>query len=684
MNKTEAEKRIKKLRQLVSHHDHLYYVLDRPEISDEIYDSLINEIFSLEKEFPELISFDSPTQRIGGQPLKEFEKTKHSFLMPSINDIFSEQDMRDWEKRISKLLTPKEVQNLDYFCELKLDGIAIELIYSNGALEIGSTRGDGMIGENVTQNLKTVRVIPLKLRPREKIQKDLEKAGFKQTAKLFESSYPEIIIGGEVFISKKSFKQINQQREKDGLFLYANPRNLAAGSIRQLDSRITASRNLDFIAYDLKTNLGLDTHEQKHQVLKILGFKIYRSEKACENLEQVFKFFKKTQLSRQRLGFEIDGLVVNVNSNDIFDKLGLTGRAYRGVVAYKFPLKQATTKVLDIKIQVGRTGALTPVAILSPIEIGGVTVSRATLHNEDEIKRLGLKIGDTVVVGRAGDVIPDIIKVLKELRDGKEKNYQVSRVCPSCGQKVVKPESEVVWRCVNPECFAKTKGSLYHFVSRNAFNIVGLGPKVIDQLLDVGLIQDAADLFELKQGDLVGLERFAEKSAENLVLAIKNSRKVSLPRFIFSLGIRNIGEQTALDLANHFKTLENLKKADLQELENISDIGPIGAQSIYSWFRNAKNLDFVQRLFNSGVNILKVETFSGRLRNKTFVFTGTLSLSREAAKQRVRSFGGRISDSISPSTNYLVVGENPGSKLAKAQELKTQLLFEKDFLKIIE
>ncbi len=684
MGKVEAKKRIKKLRQLVSHHDHLYYVLDKPEISDEIYDSLINEIFSLEKEFPELIVSNSPTQRIGGQPLKEFKKTKHSFLMPSINDIFSEQDIKDWEKRISRLLTSSEIKNLDYFCELKLDGIAIELIYSKGVLEIGSTRGDGMIGEDITQNIKTVRVIPLKLRSREKIQKDLEKEGFRKIAGLFKDNYPEIIVGGEVFISKKSFEQINEQREKDGLFLYANPRNLAAGSVRQLDSKITASRNLDFIAYDLKTDLGLETHEQKHQVLKILGFKTYHSEKACKNLKQVFEFFKKVQSLRQRFGFEIDGLVVNVNSNDIFNKLGLTGRAHRGVVAYKFPLKQATTKVLDIKIQVGRTGALTPVAILKPVKIGGVTISRATLHNEDEIKRLGLKIGDTVVVGRAGDVIPDITKVLTELRNGKEKDFKVSRVCPSCGQKVVKPKSEVVWRCVNSKCFAKTKGSLYHFVSRNAFNVVGLGPKVIEQLLDVSLIQDAADLFELKQGDLVGLERFAQKSAENLILAIKNSKKVSLPRFIFSLGIRNIGEQTALDLASYFKTLENLKKADLQELENLEDIGPVGAESIYSWFRDKKNLDLVQKLFNSGVKILGVETSSGKLQGKTFVFTGSLSLGREAAKQRVRSFGGRISESISSNTDYLVVGKNSGSKLEKAQKLKTQLLFEKDFLKIIE
>jgi len=680
----QAKKRIEKLKKAISYHRYLYHVLDRQEISPEALDSLKKELFDLEQKYPEFIASDSPTQRIGGEPLEKFEKVRHPFPMLSINDAFSETDMEDWQERNSKLLTTKEISEIDFYCELKIDGLAIELIYENGILKTGSTRGDGIIGEDVTQNLKTIEAIPLRLRAPHQFSKD-ERKLFDQTK--WKKTGGGLVVRGEVFIKRKDFEEVNRAQEKAGLPIYANPRNLAAGSVRQLDPKITAQRKLDSYAYNLMTDLGQETHEQGHKILKIFGFKTNPHNKYCSNLKEVFEYFKEVQKRREKFPYEIDGIVVNINKNKIFEKLGVVGKAPRGAIALKFPLKRATTIVEDIKVQVGRTGALTPVAILKPVEVGGVTISRATLHNEDEIKRLGLKIGDTVIVGRAGDVIPDVVEVLPELRTGKEKEFKMPKKCPVCGGKIEKPKGEVVFRCVNPDCFAKQRRYFYHFVSKPAFDIVGLGPKIIDQLLREGLIQDPADLFELKEGDLIPLERFAEKSAENLVRAIQKRKEISFPRFIYTLGIRNVGEETAQDLANHFGDIENLKRASPEQLESIMDIGPIVAESIYDWFREKRNLEFLEKLKKVGIKIvsLKPRVKIQKLKGKTFVLTGILrSMTREEAKAKIRELGGEVSSSVSKKTDFLVAGESPGSKYQKAKKLGTKILTEKEFLEMLK
>lgn len=673
MTKKEAKQRIKKLKNLIDYHRHLYHVLDRQEISDEALDSLKKELFDLEQQYPGFITVDSPTQRIGGEPLKEFKKVRHSERMLSLNDAFSEQDIRDWIERISKLLTEEERKKIDFYCELKLDGLAIELIYKDEIFQNGSTRGDGVMGEDVTQNLKTIEAIPLKLSAR-----GGSAVGGKIPSRL--------VARGEVFLTKKEFEKNNKEQIKKGLPVFANPRNIAAGSIRQLDPKITASRNLDFHAYDLITDFSQTTHEEKHEILKALGFKTNKNNKYCKNINEVFDFHKFWQKNRDKLICEIDGIVVIINNIDIFRKLGIVGKAPRGAIAFKFPLKQATTQVEDILVQIGRTGAITPVARLKPVNISGTTITRATLHNEDEIKRLGLKIGDTVIVGRAGDVIPDIVKVLTELRTGKEKEFKMPKICPSCGIGLVKSKGEVLWRCLNPKCFARQKGSFYYFVSKKAFDIKGLGPKIIDRLLDEGLVQSPADLFELRGGDVVQLERFAEKSIENLIEAIQNSKKISLPRIIYALGIRNVGEETSQDLAEHFSSLEKLEKTSFDELQKIKDIGPVVAKSITSWFSNEKNKKFLEKL-KGLVEIRKEEKkIKGRkLKGLTFVFTGELqTISRNRAKEMVKDFEGDVSESVSRNTGFVVAGSEPGSKLKIAEKLGVKIIDEEEFLKLLQ
>ncbi|MFN3302004.1 MAG: NAD-dependent DNA ligase LigA, partial [Patescibacteria group bacterium] len=536
LTKQEAKKRIEKLRKEIQHHDYLYYVLDKPEISDAAYDSLKRELIELEKQFPEFITPDSPTQRIGGKPLEKFEKVKHKIPMLSLQDAMDEKELMDWEERIKKLLAPSE--KLDYFVELKMDGLAVSLIYKNGIFFKGATRGDGFTGEEITQNLKTIKSIPLRLRL-EELEKFLKK----------KIKVSEIEIRGEAFMSKKAFLEVNEEQKKKGEPLFANPRNAAAGSIRQLDPKITASRKLDFYGYQIVTDIGQKTHQEVHQFLKILGFKENPYNKFCQNLNEVIDFHQKISKLREKLPYEIDGIVVTVNDNKIFEKLGVVGKTPRGSIAFKFPGIEATTKVKDIIVQIGRTGKLTPVALLEPVKVGGVTISRATLHNEDEIKRLDVRIGDTVIVQRAGDVIPDIKSVIKNLRTGKEKKFSMPKKCPICGSKVYRKEGEVDYYCSNKNCFATQRRYLYHFVSKKAFDIEHLGPKIIDQLVNEGLIKDAADIFSLTQGDLEPLERFAEKSAQNLVEAIKKAKKIPLTRFIYALGIRHVGEENASLLA---------------------------------------------------------------------------------------------------------------------------------------
>lgn len=686
MTKKEARGRIEKLKKLISHYRYLYHVLDRQEISDEALDSLKKELFDLEQLYPEFITPDSPTQRVGGKPLAKFEKVIHRTPMLSFNDAFSVQDMNDWMERMKRFLKDSEAACFDFFCEPKLDGLAVEIVYKNGVFAVGATRGDGRTGENITQNLKTVEAIPLRLRSAGEIIEDLRKAGLpRMAAAVEERGLKEIIVRGEVVIAKRDFEQVNKEQVRKGLPVFANPRNLAAGSVRQLDPRVTASRRLDFNCYKLASDYGQETHEEEHKFLEIAGFKTNNKfSKYCGNLEEVFAFHEYWYENREKLPYEIDGIVVIVNDNELCRKLGVVGKAPRGAIAFKFPLKQATTVVEDIIVQVGRTGALTPVAVLKPVNVGGVLVSRATLHNEDEIRRLGLKIGDTVVVGRAGDVIPDILKVLPELRTGKEKEFHMPKTCPMCGGQVVKKEEEAVWRCANLDCFAIQERYFGHFVSRGAFDIAGLGPKIVERLIDEGLVRDPSDLFLLKEGDLVPLERFAEKSAKNLIEALQAKKRVTLPRFLYALGIRNVGEETARALAGHFGGVEAVKKASLEELQSVTDIGPVVAESIYAWFHNPKNTGFLDKLSGAGVTIEPYKKADGKFAGKIFVVTGTLeSMSRDEAKERIRELGGSASESVSKNTDYVVAGESPGSKLAKAEKLGVKVIDEKEFRKIM-
>ena len=688
MTKQQAKQRIGKLKNLINYQRYLYHVLDREEISQPALDSLKKELFDLEKIYPEFITADSPTQRVGGKALTKFEKVRHPKPMLSFNDAFSWEDMEDWLERNSKLLTKEEISKLNYYCEPKLDGLAIELIYENGIFRTGSTRGDGIFGENVTQNLKTIESVPLKLREMEDISKDLEREGLKEIAKnIKENGLKEVVVRGEAVITKKTFELVNKEQTKRRLTPFANPRNLAAGSIRQLDPKITVQRKLDVTAYDLISDFGQRTHAEEHKILAALGFKTNNKfSKYCEDLTEVFDFHQFWQKNRDKLPYEIDGIVVTVNNNKIFEKLGIVGKAPRAAIAYKFPLKEATTTVLDILIQVGRTGAITPVAYLKPVKIGGVTISRATLHNEDEIKRLGLKIGDTVVVGRAGDVIPDIVKVLPELRTGKEKEFHLPKRCPACGTKLVKPEGEVVWRCPNRKCFAKMRRYFYHFVSKGAFNIVGLGHKIIDRLIDANLISDPADLFKLEVGDILSLERFAEKSAKNLIKAVQSKKQITLSRFIYALGIRNVGKETAKDLSENFQTLEKLKTAALEELQKIENIGPVVAKSIFDWLSLKRNLEFLKKMEKDGIEIIMEKKIKHQpLKGKTFVLTGTLkTITRQDAKEKIRSLGGEISESVSKKTDFVVVGEEPGSKFKIAKELGLKIISEKEFLQMLK
>jgi len=669
MTKKEAKKRIEKLKKLISHHRYLYHVLDRQEISDAAFDSLKHELYKLEQQFPEFITPDSPTQRVGGEPLEKFEKVEHSIPMLSIEDVFSEKELKDWEDYLKRLAPHQFNGGGEYFSELKIDGFAIALIYENGIFVCGATRGDGRVGEDVTQNLKTIESIPLKLRE----------------CRYLTGAPKRIEIRGEVYMEKAAFEKFNQEQIKRSLAPYANPRNLAAGSIRQLDPKLAASRPLKFLAYDLIANLGQKKHSEEHQILPALGFKTDPG-KVCQNTDEVFEFWRESAKKRETFPFLVDGVVVNVNDNFLFQKLGVVGKSPRGIRALKFSPKQATTRVISVKVQVGRTGAVTPIACLEPVQVGGVTISRATLHNEDEIKRLGLKIGDTVIVERAGDVIPAVAKVIPELRTGKEKEFHFPKTCPICGTKLVRPAGEVVWRCQNRDCGARKREFLYHFASKKAFDIEGLGPKIIDQLMDENLISRAPDLFELKEGDLIPLERFAEKSAKNLVEAIEKSKRISLARFIYSLGIRHVGEETAIDLANYFESLDKLKKTSREELEKIPDVGGKVSESIYNWFQQKGNQKLIEDLIKAGVKNLPPEKIGKKLAGKTFVLTGILeTLTRSEAERKIRMLGGHSASSVSKQTDYLVVGKEPGAaKLEKAKELGVKTISEKEFLTILK
>jgi DNA ligase (NAD+) len=708
MNKFKIKERIEKLKKEINHHRYLYHVLDKQEISDAALDSLKHELFLLEQKYPEFLAPDSPSQRIGGKPLKKFEKVRHKFPMLSLNDVFNQEELEDWKNRIQKIgatfntscrdeCSTRSVEALEYFAELKIDGFAVSLIYKDGVFFCGSTRGDGKIGEDVTQNLKTIKSIPLKLSFCEKIE---DKKIRRNLEKIIKKGTLEI--RGEVYMAKKVFEKINQERLEEGEPIYANPRNIAAGSIRQLNPKVSASRDLEFLAYDLITDIGQENHSEEHKILPALGFKADQG-KVCGNIKELIDFFEFIQKKRKKLPYQIDGIVINVNNNSLHKKLGAVGKAPRGSIALKFPAEEATTQVENICVQVGRTGVLTPVAYLKPVSIEGITVTRATLHNEDEIKKLDVRIDDTVIIQRAGDVIPDIVKVLPGLRTGNEKKFQMPKNCPICGAKTKRISGEVAVYCSNENCFAKEKEELIHFVSRKAFNIEGLGEKIIEHLMNEGLISSMADIFYLKKGDLEPLERFAKKSAENLIQSIEESKKIPLARFIYALGIRHIGEETARLLARqtangkrHPASIEDLvgffQKISVEELENIQDIGPVVGKSVYGFFHNEKKLKLLKKLGEAGVNIntevklrQNLPKFNFLISGKTFVLTGSMkALSREQAKEKIRDLGGKISSSISKKTDYLVAGENPGSKFEKAKKIGIKILNEGEFLKMIK
>ena len=682
MNKTEAKERIKNLKHEIDRYRYAYHVLDKPLISDEALDSLKKELFDLETAYPEFITPDSPTQRVAGKPLPEFVKVKHDAPMLSFNDAFSEKDMADWFIRFENYLGHKynERPSHGFYCELKIDGLAIELVYENGVLIQGSTRGDGLIGEDVTQNLKTIEAIPLRL----------QATSYKLPVRL--------VVRGEVYLSLKEFERINKEQIKLGEKAYANPRNVAAGSIRQLDPKIAASRKLNSFAYHIVTDLGQKTHEDEHKILHELGFRLNPHCKQVGSLKDVFEFHDYWEKAREKIDYEIDGVVIIVNDNKLNEDAGVIGKAPRAAIAYKFSPKEATTVVEGIKIQVGRTGALTPVANLRPVGVGGITITHATLHNYDEIKRLGLKIGDTVVVSRAGDVIPKVTKVLAGLRTGKEKEFKMPRKCPVDESEVV--ADGVIYKCSNKNCGARLRENLYHFAGRSAYNIDGLGPKIIDRFLDEGLISDAADLFLLKTDDINSLERFGEKSAENIVSELSVKRIVTISRFIYALGILHIGEETARLLARQVNAkvkseklkvksfIQTMQSLSIEDLQTLQDIGPKVAQSIYDWFNDKRNIDFLQKLEKVGVEIETEKTpavKNAKIAGKKFVLTGSLeTMSRDQAKDKIRALGGETSEAVTKQTHYVVAGTEPGSKLEKAQKLGVKVLDEKEFLELIK
>jgi DNA ligase (NAD+) len=667
----EIEERVAKLREAINKYRYLYHVLDTEEISAEALDSLKDELVTLEKQYPELITPDSPTQRVAGEPLPEFKKITHKVPQWSFNDAFTEEDIRDFDARVKRGL---EGVTPTYTCELKIDGLKVVLEYEKGILKSAATRGNGKIGEDVTMNVRTIQSVPLRL------HRDVD-----------------VIVEGEVWMGKKHFEALNKEREKHGEALFANPRNVAAGSIRQLDPKLVEKRKLDTFIYDVAraSETIPDRQQEELKYLQHLGFKVNPHFKHCKTIEEVIAYWKTWAIESKKQDYLIDGVVVKVDEKNYQDKLGYTGKAPRFGIAFKFAAEQVTTVVEDIKLQIGRTGVLTPVAHLRPVLVAGSTVSRATLHNEDEIKRLDVRVGDTVVIQKAGDVIPDIVKVVTELRTGKEKPYVFPDIVPECGGdgRIERIPGQAAWRCVAKDSVIQQRRKLYHFTSKIAFNIEGLGPKILDTLLDATLISSPADIFTLKRGDLLELPRFGEKSVDNLLTSIEQARHVPLARFIISLSIPHVGEETAYLLANYFKIIEALQTAHQEDLDKIEGVGEVVSQSIYKWFREKAHQKLVRDLLKhveietprlaDSAPLLKQE--GNKIQGKTFVLTGTLqTLDRDEAKEKIRLLGGNVSGSVSKKTDFVVAGEEAGSKRDKAQELGVKILSEEEFLKMIK
>jgi DNA ligase (NAD+) len=665
MTKSKVYERIKELRAYIKKLNHAYYDLSQPEISDKEYDDLLKELEKLEKAHPEFASQDSPIHKVGGEVEKGFKTIEHKIPMISLANTYSSEEIYDWEKRIKKI---SDTTELSYVVEPKIDGAGISLIYQDGNFIQGVTRGDGVRGEDITQNLKTIKSIPLKIK---------------------HIKLPHILeVRGEVFMSRKSFENLNEDRKKEGEVLFANPRNAAAGSLKILDSNIVKERNLDTFIYALgyvEGEVPYKTHWEVLHWFKDLGFKINPYIKLVKNIDDVVEMCSLWDLKREDLGYDIDGMVIKVNSLDQQKNMGSTLKAPRWAIAYKFPAKQATTILEDIVVQVGRTGVLTPVAHLKPVSLSGVTISRATLHNFDEIARLDVRIGDRVLLERSGDVIPKIVKVIENVRTGSEKKFHIPKVCPVCGTDIIKEkEEEVAYRCPNAfSCPAQLVRGLEHFASRKAMDIEGLGQAIVEQLVEHKMVKNILDIYRLTKDDFLKLEFFADKKADNLINAIENSKNRDLANLVFALGIRNVGEKAGSVLAKKFHNLENLKHAKIEDLENVPDIGPGIASSVVEFFNMEQNKNLLHDLKNLGINIIstKEKNKSNIFENQTFVFTGELeSLTRDEAGKLVEENGGRVSNSVSKKTSYVVVGKEPGSKYNKALDLGVKIITELDFM----
>ena len=659
------EKKIEALREKIRHHEYRYYVLDDPEITDADFDKLMNELKRLEAEHPELITPDSPTQRVGGKPREGFVKVRHSSPMLSLDNAYSEEELRDWERRVHELSGRNDVE---YMCELKLDGMSLALHYSGGHLERGITRGDGSVGEDVTSNVRTVRSIPLSI-----AKEKLKKAGIPA----------EFEVRGEMLMPIAAFRRMNEEREKQGLSQFANPRNATAGTVRQLEPSITAQRRMDFFGYFLLKDghTYFDRQSKAMDALETVGFKVNGNRKLAKNMEEVWKFIQSSEGKRESLPYEIDGIVVKVDQTALQEELGFTGKAPRWAIAYKYAAHGAVTKVEDIVPQVGRTGKLTPVAWLKPVPIGGTTVSRATLHNMDEIERLGVKIGDWVEVERGGDVIPKVVKVVEdEAHPRGDREFEMPAKCPVCKGNVVRTPGEVDHRCVNANCPAKLQGTILHFASRHVMDIDGLGEALVNQLTERGLVKNVADLYRLTKDDLLKLERMGDKSAQNVLGEIAASKELPLERVIYGLGIRFVGERTAQFLAEHFGSLDAVMNASAEELEEVNEVGPRIAESIVEFFADEHNRKLVDDLRKAGLTFRGQKKEKGtKLAGKTFVLTGTLArYSRDDAKKLIEDAGGRVSGSVSKKTDYVVAGSDAGSKLDKARELGVSVIGEEE------
>ena len=670
MTREEAQKRIEELRKEIHYHNYRYYVLDSPVISDAEYDRLFRELEELEKQFPDLITPDSPTQRVGA-PRPEgigFESVRHRVPMLSMEDAFDEAEFLDWDRRVREGL---DVEAPEYTGEPKFDGLSMNLTYENGVFIRAATRGDGMVGDDVTANVKTIRTIPLRLLEAQR-------------------PVPRLVeVRGEVIMAIEDFKKLNQERIRNGEEPFANPRNAAAGSVRQLDPAVTASRKLNFFGWGIGgiEGMNFETQWEILQALKDWGFQVYKEIRLCRGARDAIEYYRRLLERRDNLPFEIDGVVFKVNSLAAQERLGRTTRYPRWLIAYKFPARQETTRLLEVKFQVGRTGIVTPVAVLEPVQVGGVTVSRATLHTEDLIRQKDIRIGDYVLIERAGDVIPEVVKPVPERRTGRERKIVMPKTCPSCGAELEKEGAYYI--CPNMSCPAQLKGRILHLVSKRAFNIEGLGDELVDQLMKEGLLKNPADIFYLQKEQLVGLERWGDKSAQNLMDQIEKNKRIEFDRFIYALGIHGVGEYAARLLAENFSSLEALERATEDQLTQIHGIGPKVAHSIVKFFQNEQNQQTIQRMLDAGVQIVypRREEKAGEdfLAGKTFVFTGALDrFSREEAQELVEKYGGRAASSVSRKTDFVVVGKDPGSKFARAQQLGVRILNEEEFVRMLE